>query len=95
MGESDMSALDDDPDAMFFKIMEGVVLEEPTDAVDYTKSTPVELAKTRQRLRDELFKLGELHNPNAHGEAGDLHAQLYAVNTAIKRRWPNMEIDND
>lgn len=81
-----MSMMDMDPDEEFMKIMEGIELEEPTDAIDYTQLTDIELAKEYDRIRTTLFKMDELLNLNATGEAAALHSQFAAVNDALRRR---------
>jgi hypothetical protein len=86
-----MSVADPDPNEIFMQIMEGVVLEEPTDAVNYTLLDDVELSKAKASVRAELFAMGEIHNHNARGRAADLHSQFSAINAEMRRRWPTAD----
>lgn len=83
-----MSMMDEDPDAIFMQIMEGVELSEPTDAIDYGTLDDQELTKAHSKVRTELFHSGELHNHNPVGHAADLHSQFAAINHEMRRRWP-------
>lgn len=77
-----------DPDEEFRKIMEGVELEEPTDAIDYTKLDDVQLSKEYQNVRQELFSTNQLHNKNPIGRAAELHSQFMAITAELHRRHP-------
>lgn len=81
-----MSLMDSDEE--FLRIMEGVELEEPTDAIDYTTLDDVELSRQYDLVRRELFVTDQLHNHNAVGYAGELHSKFAAINAEMRRRWP-------
>lgn len=81
-----MSVMDSDPDEVFNKIVEGLVLEEPTDAVDFTLLSDVGLARRYHKIREELNAMGKLHELNPTGDAADLHSQFAAIHAEITRR---------
>lgn len=86
-----MAVLDPDPDDIFAALMEDVILEEPTDAIDYTQLDDVELMKAKASVKQELFDMGELHSKNPRGRAADLHSQYWAIDAAMRARWPHSE----
>lgn len=80
-----------DPDDLFLQIMDGVTLQEPSDTVDYTQVSDMDLARAHSQTRSELFKLGALTGQgamNPTGRAAELHSRFMAINAEMRRRWP-------
>lgn len=50
---------DDDNDAIFTAMMEGVVLEEPTDVPDYSKFTLLEATVRLEKITARLYEISD------------------------------------
>lgn len=88
-----MAIMDEDPNEIFRQMMEGVELEEPTDAINYSLCTDEELAIHYDRVRRALHEMegpdgrSGLHTFNANTqEMRDLQSQFSAINHELRRR---------
>lgn len=73
------------PEDDFNDIVEGLMLETPSDVLDVTTLQMSELAIKRSKIIDELTDRGEVMNPRTQ-RGRDLHSLLQAIRIEIGRR---------
>lgn len=73
------------PEDDFNDIVEGLMLETPSDVLDVTTLQMSELAIKRSKIIDELTDRGEVMNPRTQS-GRDLHSLLQAIRIEIGRR---------
>lgn len=85
---------DEDADAEFAALMEGITFEEPTDVVDVTKLSDIELIDLLADTREQLLAMGAMLTDLQHSfgtregtaEERELHSLRLACLTEMRKR---------
>lgn len=75
----------DDTDDIFAALMEGVDLEMPEGAIDFTKLSSLDLSERYNAARDELLASGEMRDPTTE-RGRELHSIRNACLMELKKR---------